>query len=79
MSEGEKTTAPTKSSIIDYVGNFIEKRDNEVRQATGDTATTQAPRGVDRDRIVVDTDQDGFSGDISVSSLENIDKLILEF
>lgn len=64
MSKGNET----KASILDYVENFIDKRDNELRAATSDDEEQAPPiRGVDRDTIVIKTSADDFQRDEVVS------------
>jgi hypothetical protein len=75
MAERETANAPTKSSIINYVGDFIEKRDNQLR-TSGDEGAAQTARGVDRDAIVVDTHGNGYRREHVVSTFT---KLFPEF
>lgn len=57
MSKGNET----KASIINYVENFIDKRDNELNAASSGDEEAPITRGVDRDSIVIKTG--GGSGD----------------
>ena len=49
-----------KESILNYVENFIDKRDNELRSESDDENDDQFTRGVDRDRITIRTDGTDF-------------------
>jgi acetoin utilization deacetylase AcuC-like enzyme len=60
MSDTEQVQNSTKDSIIRYVENFIEKRDNELRTTTGDTLTS---RGIDKDTIVIQSGHDEYQRD----------------
>ena len=64
MSNGEgEARAPTKAAILNYVENFIEKRDNQ-RRASGDSVIDAR---LDKDSIVINTDASNFRGDNLVS------------
>ncbi|CAF0742742.1 unnamed protein product [Rotaria sordida] len=60
MSTSEEAKGPAKSSIIDYVENFIDKRNNELRATTVNESDVPLAHGIDRDSIVFKTDADGF-------------------
>ena len=65
-AEGE-ARAPTKAAILNYVENFIEKRDNQ-RRASGDAVIdARSDRGLDKDSIVINTQTGSFRGDSLVS------------
>jgi hypothetical protein len=65
MSKEEEAQTPIKSSIINYVENFIEKRNSEVRASADDLSNTVAANPVDRDSIVIKTgDSDYHEGDL---------------
>ena len=67
MSDEEESRTPKKQSILKYVENFIEKRDNELR-TTDDEIPFQ--RGVDKESIVINRDSgDEFGRTNLVSSL----------
>jgi hypothetical protein len=78
MSEKETANAPKKSSIINYVGNFIEKRDNQLRTSGGDQDGAQPTRAVDRDAIVVDTNENDYEREHVVSIRCDIHNIFLE-
>ena len=46
----EKENSP-KTSIRNYVSSFIDKRDNELRTASGEDDDTEEIPGIDRDSI----------------------------
>ncbi len=67
MSNGEDI----KDSILNYVENFIDKRDNQLRATTeDDDADTRATRGVDREDIVITTDADEYQRERLVSLVQ---------
>lgn len=59
----------TKASIRNYVGNFIDKRDNELRGASGDDDEAEVASGIDRDSIVIHTGDDDYSSEKVVNIL----------
>ncbi len=50
----------TKASIRNYVGDFIDKRDNELRAASGDEDAQSTSR-LDRDSIEINIDDEEFA------------------
>lgn len=50
MSDEEESRTPKKQSILKYVENFIEKRDNELRTTDDEIPF---PRSVDKESIVI--------------------------
>lgn len=58
-----------KTSIINYVENFIDKRDNELNATAGDDSEARVTRGVDRDSIVIKTGDDNYQSEQLVSIL----------
>ena len=50
MSDEDEAKTPTKESILKYVENFIEKRDNELRTSDEEMPF---PRGVEKESIVI--------------------------
>jgi hypothetical protein len=63
MSKGEEA----KTSILNYVENFIDKRDNELRTTVGDDEEAHATRGVDRDKIVITSGEGDYQREPIVS------------
>ncbi|CAF1383172.1 unnamed protein product [Adineta steineri] len=81
--EEEEAKAPIKSSIINYVENFIDKRNRELRASTGDESDTSATHEVNRDSIVINTGDneyrhDKFKNDRSSSTDIDADDLNLD-
>ncbi|CAF2381047.1 unnamed protein product [Rotaria sp. Silwood2] len=60
MSSNEEAKSPAKSSIINYVENFIDKRNNELRTTMSDDNNAPLAHGIDRDTIVIKTNVDDF-------------------
>jgi hypothetical protein len=71
------TEHSTKASIRNYVQNFIDKRDSELRGASGDDDETQLVSGIDQDSIEINTGDDAYSHEKldkrASSSLTDID------
>jgi hypothetical protein len=61
------TKNEAKASIIDYVENFIDKRDNELRATADEDDETRVPRGVDRSSIIITSGADNYRGEEVVS------------
>ena len=75
MSGSEDAKSVGKSSIVDYVGHFIEKRNYELRETVGDSGDTGYPPDVDKDSITIQTDVDGHQPEreVSISSCSSFD------
>ncbi|UJR35502.1 hypothetical protein I4U23_028256 [Adineta vaga] len=63
MSKEEDTKTPVKSSIINYVENFVEKRNTELRASTGDDSDTSITHEINKDSIVIKTGHDEYRED----------------
>jgi hypothetical protein len=71
MSNEDDSNTPTKASIINYVENFIEKHDNELRTAAGGADNdAQSTRGVNRDSIFIKRGENDYQHE-SLVSIEN--------
>jgi hypothetical protein len=55
-----------KTSIINYVENFVDKRDKQLRTTTG--SKTTVTQKVDRNSIVIKSDEDYYEREKFVSS-----------
>ena len=70
MPDEDEIKTPVKSSILNYVENFINKRDNEFRATAGDEeGDRQLTHTIDRNTIIIDTDTANISHDNLVSIL----------
>ena len=56
--EEDDAKAPIKSSIINYVENFIDKRNNELRASADEDDATVITTEINRDSIVIKTGDD---------------------
>ncbi|CAF3379661.1 unnamed protein product [Rotaria sp. Silwood1] len=61
MSSSEEAKDPAKTSIINYVENFIDKRNNDLRTTMDDDDNVPLTQGIDRDSIVIKTSVDDFA------------------
>ena len=78
MSNEEGRKSPTKSSIINYVENFIEKRDNELRTVAGDDNDAELTRGANKESIFIQSADSDFKRATFVSIIRNRQKVFLE-
>ena len=60
-----------KASILNYVENFIDRRDQELRGASSDEDDYQRKRRIDRDAIVIKSGDDDFRLEQLVNILPN--------
>lgn len=60
MSTGEDSRNSPKSSILNYVENFIEKRERELGSGTDEETGTPLTRRVDRNAIVINRSAEEF-------------------
>ena len=70
MFNEEQINAEKKSSLLNYVGDFIEKRDNVSRKTTGDDRT----RSFDKDLVTINTSEGTFQHSNLVSLITKIIK-----
>ena len=56
-----------KDSILNYVENFMDKRDTELRSTTGDDYQEQVSPRVSRDSIVINAGINGSQDSLVVS------------
>ena len=58
MSMKEQKTAEKKSSLLSYVANFIEKRDNQLRELEDEDSLTHS---FDRESVVINSGEEDYS------------------
>lgn len=69
MSREEEENRPsTKAAIINYAGNFVDKRDAELRASTGDLSDTSVTHEVNRDSFVIRAGDEDYRYDNAVSN-----------
>lgn len=67
----DKEANPKKTSIINYVENFIDKRDNELRRSGNGETENPLARGIDRDSIIIETNVNNAARENTVNISEN--------
>ncbi len=70
MSNQEQTKAEKKSSLLNYVGNFIEKRDNQLRETVGEDGVYPLIDRFDEDSVVITNGEGDFRQINLVSIIE---------
>jgi hypothetical protein len=60
MSIEVEKNSKKKSSLLGYVGDFIEKRDNQLQETAHENGQVQLSRGFDKDSVVIKTGEEDF-------------------
>ena len=68
-----------KESILNYVENFIDKRDNELRAASGDEVSAPGTPKISRESIVIKSNDTDFPSETLVNQFNFLFYLFVDF